>query len=109
MFECAEMEELSIPELMAAHLLMQLSGSQAQGEELSNLSLKSIIKLVCDDTLEETKVDSSSKRKAEEIECELPFANAMKRKRYRSLDSIYKETTPVGDVCNAGTRFIIGV
>jgi hypothetical protein len=109
MFECAAMEELSLPDLIAAHLLMQLSGRGAQGEELSNMSLKNIIKLVCDDTLEENEVNSSSKRKAEDSECELPFTNAMKRKRYRSLDSIYKETTPVRDVCNADAPLIIGV
>lgn len=120
------MEELSLPDMIAAHRLMQLSGREAQGEDLSNyLSLKNIIKLVCDDTLEdenkanlsskrkledENKANLSSKRKVEEIECEIPpSSNATKRMRYRSLDSIYKETRPIGDARNAGTSFIIGV
>ncbi|KAF3331998.1 hypothetical protein FCM35_KLT03404 [Carex littledalei] len=97
------MEELSLPDMIAAHRLMQLSGRQEEGEDLSNLPLKNIIKLVCNDMFEENRVNLSSKRKVEEIECKTPLINATKRKRYRSLDSIYKKTRPIGGVCKGGT------
>lgn len=104
------MEELSLPDMIAAHRLMQLSGRTGEeGEDLSNLPLKNIIKLVCNDMFEENRVNLSSKRKVEEIECETPLINSAKRKRYRSLDSIYKKTRPVGGVCKGSTSLIISV
>lgn len=110
MFECEEMEELSLPDMIAAQRLMQLSGRGEEGEDNpSNSPLKDIIKLVCNDVLEENRVNLSSKRKVEEIECETPLINAAKRKRYRSLDSIYKKTKPVGGVCKGSTSLIMGV